>query len=182
VRKVRPRFRLQLALSADEAVRRIEQRLGRPECPFVGTVAAGHRIVELRLPERDRHTWSPVLSVTLLEAESGRGSVAHGLVGPGPGVWTMFAMTYMGLLTAIGFVGIFGLVQWSLDLRPWGLYVVPGLVLAAAAMYGVARVGQRLAAPQTVLLRRFLEETLDVPESARAITEHDPYHQRSAGA
>ena len=49
---------------------------------------------------------------------------------------------------------------------------------ALLALYGVSRAGQRLAAPQTAMLRRVLEEALDIPEGERALTDRDPYHSR----
>jgi hypothetical protein len=127
-------------------------------------------VVELRVLERDRHFWSPALSVTVAEDGDGRGSVVHGLVGPSPNVWTLFAMTYMGLLTLLMFDSIFGLVQWWLGLHAWGLYGVPALILALVLMYSLSRIGQRLAAPQTILLRGFLESAIGAPGASPAAT------------
>ena len=111
--------------------------------------------------------------MTVGRDEDGTGSVVHGLVGPNPNLWTLFAMTYMGLLTLLMFVGIFGLIQWSLDLYPWGLFVVPVLLVALGLMFGVSRIGQRLAAPQTAILRHFLEDVLSAPPVEAADAERD---------
>ena len=181
VRSVRPRFRVRVPMSADRVVARIEKRLQEPDCPCRGMVAARHHVIDLRVRERDRHFWSPALGVSVAEVEdAGGGSVVHGLIGPEPGVWTLFAMLYFGLLTAFGFAAIFGLVQWWLDLQPWGLWIAGGAVLATVAMYATARIGQSRAAPQTAMLRHFLESALDLPPEERAVTDRDPYHERPA--
>lgn len=177
VRQMRPRFRLEVPQPPDGVVGRIDERLKRPGCPCRGLVADKHHVVELKVLEQDRHFWSPALSVTVTPDDSGTGSVIHGLVGPNPNVWTLFAMLYMGILTFLIGTGIFGLIQWSLDLPPWGLYVVPVLLLAMLLMYGASRGGQKLAAPQTVMLRGFLEEALELPEDQREVVKRDPYHE-----
>ncbi len=183
IRKIRPRFRLPVPMVADEVVRRIRRSLERPGCPCRGKIADRHHVVELRVLERDRHYWSPALSLTVAEAEAedGGGSVVHGVVGPNPDVWTMFALAYIGLLTLLCFAGTLGLVQWCLGQRPWGLWVSAAVALAAVLMYAISRAGQNLAAPQTAMLRHFLEEALDAPAAERAVTERDPYHERPAG-
>jgi hypothetical protein len=167
VRKMRPRFRLSVPIGAEQVVARLERELREPGCPCRGTVAEGHRVIELRPPESERHFWSPTLSVTVAEEPEGKGSLVHGLVGPNANLWTLFAMSYMGLLTLLVFVGTLGLVQWGLSMRPWGLYAVPLLLLALMAMYGLSLLGQRLAAPQTDALRAFLEGALEREERSR---------------
>jgi hypothetical protein len=176
VREMRPRFRLEVPEPPDAVVGRIDERLKLPDSSCSGMVAENHHVVELRVHERDRHFWSPALSVTVTD-DADSGSVIHGLIGPDPNVWTLFAMLYMGILTFLAGVGIFGLIQWWLDLTPWGLYLVPVLLVALVAMYGISRIGQKLATPQTIVLRAFLEEALDLPERQRAIVTRDPYHE-----
>jgi hypothetical protein len=182
VRKVRPRFRLRLQLAADEILARITERLARPDCPCEAMISDAHRLVELRVRKQDRHFWSPALSVTVSEGDRGAGSVVDGLIGPNPNVWTLFAMLYMGLWTMLMFAGIFGLVQWTLDRWPWGLWVTGALAVALALLYLVSRVGQHLAAPQTAMLRHVLEEALDLPQAERSLTDDDPYHGRAAAS
>jgi hypothetical protein len=180
IRHLRPRFRQSVPVGPDEVIELLEQHLAQPNCPCRGAVAGNHRVVELNVLQRDRDFWSPSLSVTVGDAEDGTGSVVHGLVGPNPNLWTLFAMTYMGLLTLLMFVGIFGLIQWSLDLYPWGLFIVPVLLAAVLMMFGVSRVGQRLAAPQTAMLRQFLEDVLSAPSVERAESGSDIRKPRRA--
>lgn len=167
IRHMRPRFRHSVPIGADQVIELLERHLAQPDCPCRGAVAGNHRVVELNVLQRDRNFWSPSLSVTVADVEDGQESVVHGLVGPNPNLWTLFAMTYMGLLTMLMFVGIFGLIQWWLDLYPWGLFIVPVLLGAVVLMFGVSRVGQHLAAPQTAMLRKFLEDVLSAPSVER---------------
>lgn len=179
-RPMRPRFRLLVPMSPDQVVERLARRLQQPDCPCRGAVASNHQVVELNVLERDRNFWSPSLGVTVSEHPEGSGSMIHGLVGPNPNLWTLFAMTYMGLLTLLMFVGIFGLIQWWLGLRAWGLYGVPVLIAGIGSMYVLSRIGQRLAAPQTAMLRRFLEHTLDASTLEQLAADGDPPHAQPA--
>ena len=182
IRQMRPRFRLPVSVGPDRVIERLERRLAHPDCPCAGAVAGNHQVVELNVLKRERHFWSTSLSVTVSAAEEGAGSVVHGLVGPNPNLWTLFAMTYMGLLTLLMFVGIFGLIQWSLDLNPWGLFVVPIFIAAMVMMFGLSRIGQRLAAPQTSMLREFLEDVLSAPDVGQADGGPVTPHPRSASS
>lgn len=182
VRRVRPRFRSNVPFTADEAVSRVVARVERPGQSCCAMVSGKHGVVELRVNDEEQRFWSPVLNVTVSRAENGPGSVVNGLVGPNPNLWTLFAMLYMGLWTMIMFAGVFGLVQWSLGERPWGLWVTAVLFVALLTLYGMSQVGQRLGAPQTAMLRRVLEEALDLPAAERELTKRDPYHERPAAS
>ncbi len=158
--RLRPRFQVSLPLAPAAVLDRLASRFGEPDCPCSVMASEAHQLVELRVNEEERHLWSPTLSVTVIADESGSGCVVHGLVGPNPNVWTLFAMLYMGLLTMTLFAGILGLVQWTLGLPVWGLGVTAGLVVALGVSYGLSQAGQRLAAPQTAMLRQVLEDAL----------------------
>jgi hypothetical protein len=155
-------------------------RVERPDRPCRVLVSGTHGVVELCVNDDERRAWSPVLAVTVSQPEAGQGSEVHGLVGPNPNLWTLFAMLYMGLWTGVMFAGVFGLVQWSLDQSPWGLWVTAGLVAALAALYAASRAGQHLGAGQTAALRRVLEDALELPVAERALTRRDPYHEEPA--
>ena len=180
IRQMRPRFRLPVPMSPDQVIERVEQRLKHPDCPCRGAVAGSHQVIELNVLDRERNFWSPSLSVTVAGTTDETGSVVHGLVGPNPNLWTLFAMAYMGLLTLLMFVGIFGVVQWGLGLYPWGLLGAPVLIAVMGLMHVSSRIGQRLAAPQTAMLRHFLEEALDGLPVERAATDRDPFQGRTA--
>lgn len=162
IREIRPRFNFTVPLTPDEVVARLDAQLKRPESPCRGRVAHRHHTVDLCICDHHQHFWSPTLNLTVTDADDGTGSVVHGLVGPNPNVWTLFAMLYMGAVTLLVGATLFGLIQWWLDLAPWGMYLAPVLVLGLIVMYLVSRVGQALAAPQTATLSEFLDGTLGI--------------------
>jgi hypothetical protein len=172
IRQMRPRFCLPVRLSPDQVVEKVDRRLRQPDCPCRGAVAGNHQVIELNVHDRDRNFWSPSLSVTVAGTADG-GSVVHGLVGPNPDLWTLFTMAYMGLMTLLMFVGMLGVVQWGLGLRPWGLFGVPVLIAIMGLMHVSSRIGQRLAAPQTAMLRHFLEDSVSVSPVELAVTDRD---------
>ena len=86
--------------------------------------------------------------------------MVHGLIGPHPNNWTLYAFLYItiGCLTFFG--SIFGCVQWLLDMPAWALWALPGGILLSALMYALSQAGQRLAEEQTRHLHRLVREAL----------------------
>ena len=154
----RPRIRERISLAPDEAIRKLETSLDSTDLPVVGMVSARLHHAELRVRRDERHFWSPCLSIQL-EGE-GSGSDLHGQIGPHPSLWVFFAFVYITSMSAACFGLIFGLVQWSLDMSPWALWVVPAAVLVCAVLLAVSRTGQKLADAQMVMMNRFLLDCL----------------------
>lgn len=169
---------MHLALEPDEVVHCIKARLAQPDCPCRGFVADVQRVIDLRMPAEGKHLWSPALGLQIeADTEQGRGSVVHALIGPEPAVWTAIAFCYVALITGLLFTITFGAVQNFLDQSPWAFWVAGGLLLAMLAVWWIARVGKQLAAPQTIVLRHFLEDALGLDRSERELTDADPYHR-----
>lgn len=88
----------------------------------------------------------------------------YGLIGPHPGVWTMF----MAFYTMLGF-GAFvaaslGVSQWMAKETAWGFWILPILGVFAALVYAASLFGQRLASSQTQAMGAFLLKALPEPE------------------
>ena len=130
---MRPRFTVVLTGDVESARRRLEAALAAATCPLRGG-RIGERI-ELTVPEAERHTWSPHLSVVFEEA--GPSAVARGRFGPHPHLWTLFVAIYAHL----AFVGLAGAVYGGL-------------------VYLSAFLGQGLGADEMYRLRAFVEEAL----------------------
>jgi len=154
----RPRIREQIALAPDEAIRKLQTSLESTDLPVAGLVSERLHHAELRVRRDERHFWSPCLSMQL-EAK-GAGSELHGQIGPHPSLWVFFAFVYITSMSAACFGLIFGLVQVSLDMSPWALWVVPAAVLICGILLGVSRTGQKLAEAQMVMMNRFLLDCL----------------------
>lgn len=140
-------------------------------------VADVQRVIDLRLPPEEKHLWSPALGLQIEANKEGEGSVVHALIGPEPAVWTAIAFCYVALITGLLFTVTFGAVQNFLGQSPWAFWIAGALLLAMVGVWWVARAGKALAAPQTIVLRHFLEDALDLDPSERARTDSDPYHE-----
>lgn len=150
---------LKAALQPADALERLRRGLGDADNGVCGTVLAEH--VEVTICDRDRHFWSPQLSLTAEDHPDG--VLLRGRIGPQPHVWTMFVALY----AVIGFSTLFALVfaasQWMVDQTLWALWSLPAAVVITALVYATAFVGQRLGADQTHTLMGFLTGTLDLP-------------------
>jgi hypothetical protein len=170
IHPVRPRFRISCSLPPSVVLELLVAELERPELPCEVRRSERHGLLEVRPLEEHRHLWSPMIGVTVDGAPEG--SVLDGLVGPNPAVWTFFAMVYMGLSSGLALAVVLVLVQWTLGEHPWGLWVTLGLLIALSASYAASLIGQRLARPQTDMLRGVLEEVLETTrEHAMASVE-----------
>jgi len=154
----RPRIREKISLAPDEAIRKLENSLGSTDLPVVGMVSERSHHAELRVRGDERHFWSPCLSLQLEPRDSG--SDLHGQIGPHPSLWVFFAFVYITAMSAACFGLIFGLVQYSLDMAPWALWVVPVAIAICGILLGVSRTGQKLANAQMVMMQRFLLDCL----------------------
>ena len=114
--------------------------------------------MELFVEEEERTFWSPHLSVQVEEADSG--SRLHGRYAPHPEVWTLFVFLYAVFgFAAVGGLG-WGFAQSVLGQPMWGLLVTPAALLAIAALYWGARLGQRRTSAQMERLRERLDDLL----------------------
>lgn len=169
---------MHLQFEPDEVVQRIQRRLAAADAPCRGFVAEKQRVIDLRVLETDKHLWSPALGLQIeADEERGEGSVVHALIGPEPAVWTGIAFCYVALITGQLFTLTLGCVQKFLGQYAWAFWISGALLLAMIGVWFVARAGQKLAAPQTVVLRHFLEDVLELDSSQRARTDADPYHE-----
>ncbi len=158
--RIRPRFRVESALTPEEVISKIRQGLKATDATCDGHAGVG--FATLTIPEPERHYWSPQLTVSVEKLESG-GSLIRGLYGPAPAVWTMFVFFYslVGFATAAALIT--GLSYLSLGMSGGWLWwaLVFGVVLFS--IYLVSYFGQRLGHNQMETLHNFLEEKLGHP-------------------
>lgn len=153
---VRPRFRRSSPLSPEQIQERIKNALEETDVPCQGRLIAGH--ATLFIPKRDQHYWSPQLSLSFEEENSG--TLIRGLFGPRPQVWTMFVLFYSTIGFAALIVLVFGLSYWSLGKSISILWWVPVLALLYLSLYLVAYFGQKLGKDQMILLQKFIDKLL----------------------
>lgn len=155
--RLRPSFSHVMALEAEQARQSITRKIGEANARC--EVKSFPGFICLRIPEEDRHYWSPRLNVSL-EAEPDGTTRLQGTYGPNANMWSSFLYGYL-IVGSVGlFSGILGFCQRSLGMPPWGLWIFGTMLAIAAAMYLLAQLGQKLGARQTFLLHQIYESAV----------------------
>lgn len=159
--RIRPRFTQHLPYPPSEVEERISARLA--ECCHGCCLLRFPGYLTLRIPEDRQEFWSPQLQLSL-DPEGTSGTRITGIYGPRTNVWSMFLYGYLVAGVLGVFTGIFGIAQWVVGTRPWGL--IPFGVFAAmgVGLYLLAQLGQKFGARQTYTLHLAYEAA--VGESA----------------
>ena len=154
---IRPRVSQVLDLEVDEAQERIIQEVRRVDDQCELKIFP--RFLCLRIPESERHFWSPRLHLAIDPTEDGRTRLV-GTYGPNANVWALFLYGYLFTGSAGLFAGIFGYAQWQMDTTPWGLWIAAAMVAAVGGLYLLAQFGQKIGAAQTFRLHHNLDTAL----------------------
>ena len=155
---IRPRFQVVVPYPPEQVLGKLRASLKKEGAKCRGK--AVHGFATLRIPDPERHYWSPQLSVMVEPAEDGGGSLLRGLYGPAPTVWTMFVFFYSLIGILIVFITLIGTSHLSLDQPAGILWWVPVLLVLLLTLYLVSYFGQRLGHDQMETLHTFLEECL----------------------
>jgi hypothetical protein len=154
---IRPRFTQTLDLRLEEAQARLARAVeeGADRCEmkiFPGFIC-------LRIPEQDRHFWSPRLNLGLETTEDGRTRI-EGIYGPNANVWGLFLYGYLLTGTFGLFSGVFGFAQFLIGQHPWALWIFGAMLALAIGLYVIAQFGQKLGALQTFRLHQIYEAAM----------------------
>ncbi len=161
----RPRFDLQLRHEPGAVLAAIRTAMEASDLVH-GLVLDDGGKVELMLSKERVRLWSPQLSALVDEHE--QGAYLKARFGPHPHVWGLFLAGYaIGIMLTCA-SGLFGIVQLSLGLTPWSLWLTPLALLGTGLVYGAAYVGQGLGAGQMHDLRSFLDDALASLDEASA--------------
>jgi len=152
---LRPTFEIPLAEERQPAIDKLAAEFTRSQ--QLGFLMHGE-YGELHLQAAEHRLWSPHLSFYV--SQRGEQTLIHGRFAPRLEVWTFVWVIYL----AMSFTAFFGLAlaysQWMLGESGWGLWVATLAVLAIAALYVIANVGQQWSSDQMSSLRVRLEEIL----------------------
>ena len=158
---MRPRFSLRVPMPPDEARARILAELETPGCGCRGEIHGQQ--LELRIVRPDHHTWSPQLVLWFEEPEPGQ-TWMQGKFGPDGHVWTMFMAGYAAsVMIALGGAFVLSSQMMLRGQSRWGGWLIVAGGVGCVLVYVLARIGQRLAQPQTerihaLMCRAFPEE------------------------
>jgi hypothetical protein len=158
---LRPRFKLEINKSNEEALKTIENTKDFQK-DFVVSRVDNH--VFIRIPNKDQHFWSPQLHLEIDELDDSK-SELKGLFGPKPSVWTMFMFFHFAVIGLFVIVGVWAYSNWSLK-TDYGLQL--GLMAALVGvwffLYFAGRIGKKKGADEMKQLCSFLEDTLDLKD------------------
>ncbi len=155
--RIRPRFKVLLNESKENIEKTIKAQTQKQKTKFIAQQLPG--FIVLKIPETERHFWSPELSLTFEKKETA--TLIRGLYGPRPSIWSFFSFSYIGLAVFAFFAGIFGLVQVSLNMNAPILWTLPIFATLAIGIYLIAQFGQKVGVEQTFRLHQFFEETIN---------------------
>ena len=154
--RVRPKFRHECTCKPKEIVDRINANLETKHDLIEGKVFLTHGLFRI-MPEH-QHFWSPQLSVSFEETDTG--TLIRGMYGPHPTVWAVFLFGYALLGIAAFFLTIIGLVKVSLHIETHLLWALPFVLGGVVILYFIAQTGQKMGVEQTFQLHHFFEETI----------------------
>lgn len=154
--RIRPRFKEELAWTAEEFKDQIQNALDKNE-EFSGLVS--ERYCNILIRPEERHYWSPQLTLTL-EVTSETTLEVRGLYGPKPSVWAVFFMSYAALGLLSLFAGVYGLSQIMLHKSAPILWAIPAMGLIALILYLIAQAGQKVGAEQMFRIHHFYETVI----------------------
>lgn len=170
--RLRPRFRLQVRLPADEVVDRFAD-VDTTDGPF--ELYVEDRQAELTVSADDRHFWSPYLKLRI-DPEDGETEL-RGTFGPNINVWSMFVAAY-AVSALVGTTGLFvAFSQVWIDQSPTGLGLTALSVVATLLVWVAGQIGQRLAYDQMIALHLLVhhqfQDVLAAPPRCEACADDD---------
>ena len=160
---LRPRFRIEVGQSPEEVYQSIASSLKEGDCPVLGHAIPGY--ASMKLPAKERQMWSPILTLTIEEAENG-GSLIRGTYSPAPGIWTLFMFLYVILGFSFFIILMWQFSNYSLGQPMSELWWGAIILFFMLALWIFARIGQGLSAHQMEAMQNVLEDALK-PSSSK---------------
>ncbi len=152
---IRPRFAVEMRYSVEEIIDLIIRGLNQGDFPVKGKI--DHHHVLLSIDESEKHYWSPELSITFDEMETG--NVIRGVFGPRPAVWTMFVFFYAMIGFGALVVLMVAMSYYTLDKSLDVLWLLPILVVIFLSLYLVAHSGKKMGKEHLRILHTFMEDS-----------------------
>jgi len=156
---LRPRFKLELNQSNDQALKTFEA-VKKTQSKYNISVIDDH--VFIKIPKHKQSFWSPQLHLEINALDRSK-CLLHGNFGPNPTVWTMFM--FFHFLIAILFIGfaIWTYTNYALD-NSFVIQLVTMLflVLMWAGLYLGGRIGKAKVKREMYAQYKFLLKTLQL--------------------
>jgi len=145
--------------SPEKLQARIATMLQNPPANIQGKIVDNHIILDIVGDEV--HYWSPHLNFRIEEDDSNP-SQCHllGLIGPRPGVWTLFMFIYF-VIGIIGFgISSYGISKWMLGEATFYLWGFPIALFIMLSAYKAGKYGEQLGKDQIEVLKQFIRDAI----------------------
>ena len=128
-----------------------------------GRIIDNHIILDI--VGEEAHYWSPQLNFRVEEEEDDPGTaVIAGLIGPKPGVWTLFVFIYFSVGITGFVISSYGVSRYMIGTyTPW-IFAFPVAILFMLTAYKAGKYGEQLGADQIEMLKDFIREAITIPE------------------
>jgi len=157
----------------DEVMARIDavKEIGGEPVVVEAAGKGRHRMIALN--PKIRHTWSPWAHLDLREPDEAHGDdltdtstrcIAVLRFSPNPALWFAIMFGYLTLAVIAFFAFCWGGAQMIMNKSPWAFWVIPVAIVIALAIVVAARIGQRLAQEQMLMMRAALREALGIDD------------------
>ncbi|MCR9285751.1 MAG: dolichyl-diphosphooligosaccharide--protein glycosyltransferase subunit STT3 [Bacteroidetes bacterium] len=156
--EIRPRFKRSTNLTEPEITELLQKALDENKSSSVIGYISDHHIF-LKIPEKNRHYWSPELHLEVEEKKEK--TLIRALFGPRPSVWFMYIFFYclLGFISMV--ILIMGFSQLNLGLSARILWVMPIIIILFLLAFSTAKAGQKLGHDEMHLLYDFVEDALE---------------------
>ena len=154
--EVRLRFRKMVPETPEEITEKVKQLLAENQDKIVGRITHNH--IRIRIAEKDRHFWSPQLSLNM--EETGLGTEVRGLYGPKPDIWLAYMFSYFFLGFVVMVLSIYGLSQYKLGIASYVLWIVPFILGGIFVLWLTSRTGQRLGKDETHMIHGLVKPAI----------------------
>ncbi|MDF1815877.1 MAG: hypothetical protein P1V20_27000 [Verrucomicrobiales bacterium] len=163
--RLRPKFVQTVALAPEAVQSRIASHFREGEFrsfevkQFPGFTA-------IRIPEEDRHFWSPRLNLSISNEERDD-TLIEGLYGPNANVWALLLFGYLMLGFGAIIGGIVAYVQYAISRGSWGVWVFGASTIGLVLLYLIARMGRTVGERQVLRIHRAYEKAIGEPIAIR---------------
>lgn len=139
----------------------IRVMLARKPAHIHGRIIDHH--VVLDIVGEEVHYWSPQLNFRIEKDEDNpEQTIVAGLIGPRPGVWTLFIFIYFAIALAGFVISSIGMSKWVLGSYSHLIWAMPVAILVMLTAYRVGKYGEQLASQQTEILKGFVREAIKI--------------------
>ncbi|MEI6866241.1 GTP-binding protein [Flavicella sp.] len=156
---LRPRFRIELDKNKTDLLNRFNSEFKSHECKFSGKIIDDHVVIDI--PKKENHFWSPQLHLEI-EALDKERSIAKGLFGPKPQVWTLFIFLHSAIAFTFISVLIYAYTKWILkeDIT-MSICILIALPILWFVLYFFGQLGKKTGHSQMENLHNFMMKVLN---------------------